>query len=63
MNSNIKVVGKREDGTLILGVGDLDHHEHFDHEAHGFPCSEGPTEAHQRVMSIARDWIADISLR
>jgi len=31
MNSNIKFVGKREDGTLILGVGDLDHHEHFDH--------------------------------
>jgi len=24
MNSNIKIVGKREDGTLILGVGDLD---------------------------------------
>lgn len=31
MNSNIKVVGKRDDGTLILGVGDLDHHEHFGH--------------------------------
>jgi acetyl esterase len=57
----------RDDGKRLAqrlkAAGVRVHHEHFDHEAHGFPCSEGPTEAHQRVMSIARDWIADISRR
>jgi len=39
------------------------HHEHYDQEAHGFTCSEGPTEAHQHAMALAGDWIRDISRR
>ncbi|MBT7313192.1 MAG: alpha/beta hydrolase [Halieaceae bacterium] len=38
-------------------------HEHFDREAHGFPCSEGPTPGHERFMAITKTWIEAISAR
>ena len=38
-------------------------HEHFDREAHGFPCSEGPTPGHERFMAITKAWIEAISER
>jgi acetyl esterase len=38
-------------------------HEHFDREAHGFPCSEGPTPGHERFMAITKTWIEAISER
>ena len=38
-------------------------HEHFDREAHGFPCSEGPTAGHERFMAITKAWIEAISER
>lgn len=38
-------------------------HEHFDREAHGFPCSEGPTPGHERFMALAKTWIEAISER
>ena len=38
-------------------------HEHFAHEAHGFPCSEGPTPGHERFMVLAKTWIEAISAR
>jgi len=28
------------------------HHEHFSQEAHGFPCSEGPTPGHERFIAL-----------
>ena len=55
----------RDDGKRLAqrlkNAGVRVHHEHFDHEAHGFPCSEGPTEAHHQVMALAGNWIAEIS--
>ncbi len=38
-------------------------HEHFDREAHGFPCSEGPTPGHERFMALTKTWIEAISER
>ena len=37
-------------------------HEHFPDEAHGFPCSEGPTHGHQRFMELAGAWIKEIRI-
>ena len=38
-------------------------HEHFSQEAHGFPCSEGPTPGHERFMSLTKAWVEAISAR
>ena len=54
--------GRRLAKTLKL-AGVTVQHEHFLEEAHGFPCSEGPTPAHERFMSLAAEWIQQISAR
>ena len=57
----------RDDGRRLLKTLELAgvnvQHEHFLEEAHGFPCSEGPTRAHERFMSLAAVWIQQISAR
>ena len=57
----------RDDGRRLAKALDLAgvkvQHEHFPDEAHGFPCSEGPTRGHQRFMTLAGDWIREISQR
>ena len=32
-------------------------HEHFITEAHGFHCSEGPTDPHEKFLTITKNWI------
>ena len=54
--------GRRLAKTLELAGVNVQH-EHFLEEAHGFPCSEGPTRAHERFMSLAAEWIQQISAR
>ena len=54
--------GKRLANTLQRANVTVQH-EHFDREAHGFPCSEGPTPGHQRFMAITKTWIEAISER
>ena len=57
----------RDDGRRLAKALDLAgvkvQHEHFPDEAHGFPCSEGPTPGHQRFMALASAWIKEISRR
>ena len=57
----------RDDGRRLAKALDLAgvkvQHEHFPNEAHGFPCSEGPTAGHQRFMALASAWIKEISQR
>ena len=57
----------RDDGkrlAIALQRADVTvQHEHFSQEAHGFPCSEGPTPGHERFMSLAKNWIEAISAR
>jgi len=52
--------GKRLAKRLHLAGVNL-RHEHFSREAHGFPCSEGPTPAHLRFIEIAAQWMREIS--
>ncbi len=55
----------RDDGRRLskkLSVAGVNvEHEHFTEEAHGFPCSEGPTPGHERFMSLTAKWIDQIS--
>ena len=55
----------RDDGKRLAialqRAGVTVQHEHFAHEAHGFPCSEGPTPGHERFMSLTKNWIEAIS--
>ena len=34
-------------------------HQHFPNEAHGFACSEGPTEGHDAFMALATRWLRE----
>ena len=36
-------------------------YHHYDDEAHGFACSEGPTAGHQHFISLASDWLKSFS--
>ena len=54
--------GKRLANTLQRANVTVQH-EHFDREAHGFPCSEGPTPGHERFMALTKTWIEAISER
>lgn len=38
-------------------------HEHFADEAHGFACSEGPTNGYRRCLVTCSEWLANISPR
>jgi len=55
----------RDDGRRLSkklsSAGVKVEHAHFTEEAHGFPCSEGPTLGHERFMSLAINWIDQIS--
>ena len=57
----------RDDGKRLANAlqraGATVQHEHFSQEAHGFPCSEGPTPGHDRFMSLTKAWIEAISAR
>ena len=57
----------RDDGRRLANAlqraGVTVQHEHFSQEAHGFPCSEGPTPGHERFMSVTKGWIESISAR
>lgn len=57
----------RDDGRRLANAlqraGVKVQHEHFAREAHGFACSEGPTEAQDRFLDIAGRWIEQISAR
>ena len=52
----------RDDGRRLsirmrqAGV-DVTYH-HYDDEAHGFACSEGPVAGHRHFMALAADWLA-----
>ena len=57
----------RDDGRRLANAlqraGVTVQHEHFSQEAHGFPCSEGPTPGHERFMALTKAWIEAISAR
>ena len=57
----------RDDGKRLANAlqraGVTVQHEHFSQEAHGFPCSEGPTPGHERFMSLTKAWVEEISAR
>ena len=48
--------GKRLGITLRQAGVDTTYH-HYADEAHGFACSEGPTEGHQHFIRLAVDWL------
>lgn len=55
----------RDDGRrLALRLGkdgvEVEHH-HFDEEAHGFACSEGPTPGFNRCLKLSADWLLRVS--
>ena len=41
---------------------DVTYH-HYDDEAHGFACSEGPTLGHQHFISLAKEWLKPFSTK
>lgn len=51
----------KDDGALLhskmaqAGV-DITYHHYLD-EAHGFACSEGPTEGHRHFIELTREWL------
>jgi len=48
--------GKRV-GIVMRQAGvDVTYH-HYADEAHGFACSEGPTEGHQHLINLTTQWI------
>jgi acetyl esterase len=57
----------RDDGRRLgirmrqAGV-DVTYH-HYDDEAHGFACSEGPTLGHQHFISLAQEWLKPFSTK
>ena len=57
----------RDDGRRLgirmrqAGV-DVTYH-HYDDEAHGFACSEGPTLGHQHFISLAKEWLKPFSTK
>jgi len=57
----------RDDGRRLsirmrqAGV-DVTYH-HYDDEAHGFACSEGPTDGHQHFISLASEWLKPFSTK
>ncbi len=48
--------GKRLGITLRQAGVDVTYH-HYSNEAHGFACSEGPTEGHRHFIALTSDWI------
>ncbi len=51
--------GKRLGITLRQAGVDTTYH-HYANEAHGFACSEGPTEGHQHFIALATEWLAPL---
>jgi acetyl esterase len=51
--------GKRLGITLRQAGVDTTYH-HYSNEAHGFACSEGPTEGHQHFIALATEWLAPL---
>jgi acetyl esterase len=51
--------GKRLGVTLRQAGVDTTYH-HYANEAHGFACSEGPTEGHQHFIALATEWLAPL---
>jgi acetyl esterase len=55
----------RDDGRRLAlrlskdGVN-VEHH-HFDEEAHGFACSEGPTPGFNRCLQLSSEWLISVS--
>jgi len=49
--------GRRFAQTLKRDGVDV-RYEHFEKDAHGFACSEGPTDSHKRLIAIASEWLA-----
>ena len=48
--------GRRLGITLRQAGVDTTYH-HYADEAHGFACSEGPTEGHLHFIGLAADWL------
>jgi len=57
----------RDDGRRLaqrLGQdGVAVEHHHFDDEAHGFACSEGPTPGFTRCLELSSEWLRAVSTR
>jgi acetyl esterase len=51
----------RDDGrrlSILMRQASVDvTYQHYDDEAHGFACSEGPTPGHQHFISLANKWL------
>ena len=54
--------GRRLGITLRQAGVDTTYH-HYADEAHGFACSEGPTEGHQHFIRLAVDWLEPLRSR
>lgn len=55
----------RDDGKrlgIVMRQAGVDiRYEHYDREAHGFACSDGPTEGHQHFIALVTEWLEPLT--